>query len=106
MFSNFWQRKRLDILLFSEAAAKLDTLLAVAEKSEVFIVGNKMEFEQEKPFGMKLDTEAALVKSYARIVDFCFPAFVQFLGRDGAEGGDLAIFACTGFLKNKFPWSY
>ena len=57
LFDIFCQTKRKDILFFSEAAAKLDTLLAVAEKSEVFIVGNKIRFEEEKPFGMKLDTK-------------------------------------------------
>ena len=76
----------------------------MAEKSEVLIVGYKIKFEEENPFGMKLDIKQH-VKSHVITVAFCFPAAVQLLGRDSTESGDLAVFARTGFLKKKFLWS-
>ena len=68
----------------------------MAEKSEVLIVGYKIKFEEENPFGMKLDIKQH-VKSHVITVAFCFPAFVQLLGRNSAESGDVAVFARTGF---------
>ena len=70
----------------------------MAEKSEVYVVDSDRKFEEERHFEMRFDDITTLAHVPCQNCGY-FPAVVQLLGRNGAEGGDLAISARTGFLK-------
>ena len=99
----FVKQRKKDIPLFSEAAAKLDTLLAVAEKSEVVLLTTKWNL-RKKNFWDEIRYQNSSCQVLYQNCGFFPPAIVQLLGWNSAESGDVAVFTCTGFSWRKISY--